>query len=671
VDREERPDIDQIYMTALQVFRQPGGWPLSMFLTSDGKPIAGGTYWPPEDRVVEGQRVHGLKSVVRIILDLQRDSDKDVAEQADRVAQMVARTLSRTGRPTGPEPRQFLVTAAVDAVKAEYDAEFGGFGKPQRAFKGPKFPLAPYLELLLQQAIRQKSDELLAFVTGTLDRMAEGGIYDHLGGGFHRYSTDRPWTIPHFEKMLYDNAQLVEVYARAFERTKKPTYRRVVEETLEFVRRELTAPDGGFYSSLDADSEGEEGRYYLWTASEIDAAIPEPSENAHARAVFGLGGTPVVDGKYFVVTRPRGTNNDIREVRQRLLAARAKRPRPSLDSKILTAWNGQMIAGYATAGRLLGEQDFTAAAARAADFVLKNLRTPDGRLLRTYAAIPGTPPKARITAYLDDYTHLTHGLLCLHDADGAARWLTEARGLTDQMIRHYGDDAGGGFYYTANDHEKLFARAKDVHDGAQPSGNSIAVQNLLRLAAKTGEARYRDLAGRALRAFAVEMEQNPSGLTAMAAALDQYLDGTQVGQPASGQPVGGGAKRSDAVVKATAKGDKPAADGKQTVTVTLTMDKGWHVYANPVGNQDLDSARTIVALSGKIKPKAVNVDYPKGKVVKDMVVGDYNVYEGRVEIKATVERAADDVGPLEVTIKLQACNEKTCLLPATVKLTVP
>jgi uncharacterized protein YyaL (SSP411 family) len=538
--------------------------------------------------------------------------------------------------------------------------------------------MPPYLELLLQQAGRQKSDELLAMLTRTLDRMADGGIYDQLGGGFHRYSTERTWTVPHFEKMLYDNAQLAAVYARAFALTKKPLYRRVVEETLDFVGRELTAPNGGFYSALDADSAGEEGRFYVWTAAEFDAALPDAAENSVARAAFGVGAEPNAHKAYILLRAggPVGDDTRLAAARRKLLAARAKRTRPSLDNKILTAWNGQMIAAYAIAGQVLGQPRYIDTATRAAEFVLHNLRTAEGRLLRSYAAPADGPPRAGVTAYLDDYAYLADGLLCLHDATGSARWLDEARALTDTMIRHFGDE-GGGFCFTADDHEKLFARAKDVHDGVQPSGNSVAVQNLLRLAAKTGEARYRELAGRALRAFATEMEQNPTGVTAMVAALDQYLDGAPArppagqpaGQPAAGQP-GGGAKKSDGVLKATATADKPVG-GKQTVKVTLTIDRGWHLYANPIGNKDLESAQTTVTVGGKLKPTAVAVDYPKGKVVMDMLVGNYNVFEGTVDIRVTVERAAGDTGPLEVTIKFQACNEKTCLLPATVKLTVP
>jgi hypothetical protein len=243
------------------------------------------------------------------------------------------------------------------------------------------------------------------------------------------------------------------------------------------------------------------------------------------------------------------------------------------------------------------------------------------------------------------------------------------------MIRHYGDAEGGGFFYTADDHEKLFARVKDVHDGAQPSGNSVAVHDLLRLAAKTGEPRYRDLAGRALKTFAVEMEQNPTGMTTMVGALDQFLAGSPAqppaAQPAKAQPGGGGPKKSDAVVKVTATADKPTADGKQFVKITLTVDKDWHLYANPVGNQDLESAQTTVSVSGRVKPKSVAVDYPKGTLIKDMLVGDYKVYEGKVEISATVERAAGDTGPVDVTVKLQACSAKICLPPSAVKLSVP
>jgi uncharacterized protein YyaL (SSP411 family) len=677
VDREERPDIDQIYQAAAQVLLrgQPGGWPLTMFLLPDGKPIAGsGIYLPPEDRIVDGRRYPGLKSFIRLVLDAQRDNPKEVKEQADDVARVVSLAMGRAARSAGPEPRHYLVTAAVDALKDEFDAVYGGFGNPRKEFKEPKFPMAPALQLLVEQARTKHSDDLLGIVTRTLDQMAQGGIYDQLGGGFHRYSTERSWTVPHFEKTLSDNAQLVDVYTAAYRQTKNPLYCRVVEETLAFVGRELTSPDGGFFSALDADSESQEGRFYVWTAAEIEAAVPDPAERTFAKTTFGIDGLPPIDNKYYVLTRriEKAGAPDARlaQTREKLFAARSKRARPFLDSKVVTAWNGQMIAAYAVAGKAFEQAQLTATAVRVADFLLAHLRTIDGRLLRTWAAVPGEAPKATVAGYLDDYASLTHGLLCLHDATGDARWLSEAKALTDLAIRYFADEAGG-FYFTANDHEKLFARSKDAHDGAQPSGNSVMALNLIRLAAKTGESKYRNLAAKTLRAFTTDLEKTPMNLPMMALAVNLFLAGEQPQPPAGGQPAGGAPKRSDSVVKATATSAKPGTDGKQVVTVKLVIEKGWHVYGNPVGNPDLESAKTSIDITGKAKPKGVKVDFPKPKLIQDNLVGNYQVYEGTVEIKATVERAASDEGPLQVTLKFQSCNQKTCLLPATVKLSVP
>jgi uncharacterized protein YyaL (SSP411 family) len=687
VDREERPEVDQIYQLAAQILLQgqPSGWPLSVFLTPDGKPIAAsGMFLPPEDRVVDGQKYTGLKSLMRAVLDVQRDHPDELRKQSEQVARTVKLTLSRAARSAGPEPRGYLVTPAVDALKEGFDPEFGGFGNPTSGFRGSKFPSAPALAFLLKQSQRQKSTDLLGIVTRTLDHMARGGIYDQLGGGFHRYSTERTWTVPHFEKMLSDNAQLVELYARAFERTKDPLYHRVAQETIDFIGRELTAPDGGFYSALDADSDGEEGRFYLWTDADLHAALPDRADADFARAAFGIATAPTVEGKYFVLTRAdrrEPPDGRLTEIRKKLFTSRAGRPRPFLDTKIVTAWNGQMIAALAVAGQVFDRPQYTRLAGRAADFVLAHCRSADGRLLHCFAAVPGEAGKAILAGTLDDYVFFVDGLLTLHDATGEARWLSEARSLTDLMVRYHCGD-GEGFYFTASDQDRLFARVKPLHDVAQPSGNSMAVRNLLRLAAKTNEGRYRELAAATLRACTGELEQNPGVMSSTAEAVDEFLNGppTRASKPepaggnvrlVSGQPGGGGAKRSDSVVKAAATADKPDAIGRQTVRLKLTIDKGWHVYANPVGNEGLDSAQTSVTVSGSTKPKSVKVQYPKGKTIKDAIVGDYGVYDGTAEIVAMVERAAGDSGPLEVTVKLQACNEKTCLLPATIKLSVP
>jgi uncharacterized protein YyaL (SSP411 family) len=692
VDREERPDVDSIYMTALNVLGQRGGWPLSMFLTAEGKPIIGGTYWPPEDKEVGGDKMLGFKTVLKTMNEWQSDKANKLHEQADKIAAATVEALAGTvrGMPLINLDRS-LVTSAVEEVKDEFDPEYGGFGSKARGFKGTKFPVPSYLELLLHEAMRSNSTELTGMVTLTLDRMARGGIYDQLGGGFHRYSIERTWTVPHFEKMLYDNAQLAEVYARAYRLTKNPLYRRVLRETLAFIDREMTSPDGGFYSALDADSDGGEGLFYVWSSEDIDAVLPEKADAGLLKKVYGAEGMPNFESKYHILLLPKplievAKDTKLAEeelmarlapLRQRLFDSRAKRPRPFLDTKVLTGWNGEMIAGYAVAGQALGEAKYIATASRAADFMLKNLRTKAGRLLRTYGQRAGKGHEARLNAYLDDYSYLAHGLLCLHDATGDRKWLDEARTLTDRAVELFADPKAGGFFYTSNDHEQLFARSKDQYDGAQPSGNSIMARNLVRLWTKTGERQYRDLAARTLKAFSAALKTNPTGLTAMADALALYLDaqeGQGEQQPKAEALVhAGGAKKSDSVVKAKAgvTPEKPDIDGKQVVTLTLTIDKGWHIYANPPGLDDLVPVQTTVMVNAKTKPQDVQMEYPQGQVISDKILGKYRVYEDKVSIMATVRRATGDMSPLEVTVKFQSCNDKQCLLPATIKVTVP
>jgi uncharacterized protein YyaL (SSP411 family) len=538
VDREERPDIDHIYLTALHVLGQRGGWPLSMFLTADGKPIFGGTYWPPEDKERDGEKIIGFKSLLTLVKKVYADKPKEVHEQAEGLAKDTAGLLTRELLGIALlDLDQSLVKETVDALKEQYDSKYGGFGNRERNFKGTKFPQPPLLELLLRESERQKSAELRDMVTKTLDQMAIGGIYDHMGGGFHRYSTERTWTVPHFEKMLYDNAQLVELYAEAYRLTEKPLYKRVIQQTLGFVAQKMTAAEGGFYSALDAETAGEEGRYYVWTGKEIDAVLTGKEGAELFKKVYSADGAPNFEEKYHILRLPKPpaevaaelklTEEQLEEklspLRQKMLQARSRRAWPFLDTKVLTAWNGQMIAGYARAGQVLKEPRYIEAAGTAADFVLNNLRTRDGRLLRTYGAIPGEAAEARLNGYLDDYAFLVHGLLNLHDATDQKKWLDEAKALTDTMMQFHHDKDQGGFFYTSNDHEKLFARAKDQHDGAQPSGNSVAAHNLIRLAQKTGDDRYRRYAERTLKAFGGALKANPGGLAGMADALGLFL----------------------------------------------------------------------------------------------------------------------------------------------------
>jgi uncharacterized protein YyaL (SSP411 family) len=694
VDREERPDVDNVYMTSLNVTGQRGGWPLSMFLTSSGKPIFGGTYWPADDKGAEGEAIPGFKTILQRVHQLNSDKPKELERQADKIAALTEEELA--GRLRGialTNLDRSLVEGAVRGILEEFDRDYGGFGSSERRFGGTKFPMPPYLELLLHEASRRNAKDSVEPLTVTLAHMARGGIYDHLGGGFHRYSTERTWTVPHFEKMLYDNAQLVEVFAKAFRLTHQTVCRRIVEETLAFVKREMTAAEGGFYSALDAETNGEEGRFYVWTDDEISDALG--SGNAILfKNVYGLDKEANFEGRYHILTLPNSLDQVARAQqiseeqlisrltpeKQKLLQIRAKRPRPFLDTKVLTAWNGQMIAGLAVAGQVLERKEYVESAARAADFILTNLRTSDGRLLRTYGAAPGQAPVAKINAYLDDYAFLIHGLLCLHDASGDARWLEQAETLTDVMIKYHLDDDRGGFYYTARDHEKLFARAKDQYDGVQPSGNSVAAHNFVRLWLKTGKARYQELAEKTIKAFSANLKVNPTSMTAMAEALAIYLDARdhpqQTGSKPGDNPAGQGhsgsekkPKKSEDVVKIEVSTTKPDRDLRQTVTVAIAIDKTWHLYANPV---PADFPGIPTALNIEIQGKVLDADivYPRGKLVKDKVLGDYYVYEDKVKLQATVKRTKGDTSPLSAIVKVQACSDKQCLLQSTVKVGV-
>jgi uncharacterized protein YyaL (SSP411 family) len=539
VDREERPDIDNIYMTALQAQRAGGGWPLSMFLMPDGRPIIGGTYWPREDRKEDDEVSPGFMTILKAVRDAYKEKPEAVEKQSADLAARTRFALANAGAPGVAIVKldRALLDEVVEGLKEEFDPEHGGFGSRARKFKGPKFPQPARLEFLLQQAIRGKDEKLTGMVRKTLDEMAAGGIYDQIGGGFHRYTVERTWTVPHFEKMLYDNAQLVELYARAFKATKDPTYRRIVQETLAYIEREMTSPEGALYSSQDAETHHEEGRFYVWTDKELAEAIPDKADRLLLRGFYQADKANFEEKYHILRVAPAIApylkqigmmEADLRKkldpLRKKLFEVRSRRDRPFLNKIALTAWSGLMIAGYAEAGRALDEPRYVQAAAKAAEFVLKHQKTQGGRLLRTYGAAPGQTPRAAVNGYLEDYAFLVHGLLNLYDATRDKKWLTEARALTDTMIQFHGDEKGGGYYFTASDHEKLFARSKDQYDGAQPSGNSVAARNLVRLWIATDEERYQKEADRTFRTFAGSLKSYGPGLVTMAQALDLYLE---------------------------------------------------------------------------------------------------------------------------------------------------
>jgi len=532
VDREERPDVDEIYMEALHIYyqalgmRRGGGWPLSMFLTPEAQPILGGTYYPPRDNELS----EGFLTVIERVARVWDESAEALRERGELLADYVESSLRQRPALSAELPPASVANEITAALAERFDPEYGGFGYNEADPRTPKFPQGANLMFLLDQARRSDGPKPREMLTKTLDAIAQGGIRDHVGGGFHRYSVDRFWHIPHFEKMLYDNAQLATLYAEAWELTGDENYRQVVEETLEFVRRELTDAEGGFLSALDAESGGSEGGFYGWTPEEVRGLLDEAEYETFAE-VYGLGDEPnfeelhilLLDGPLSAARaksalEPAEFDRVLAAARAKLLTVRDARPRPRTDTKILTDWNGLMIRGYADAGRILEQPAHVEAAARSAEFVLRELRTEDGRLLHAYAA-----GQAKLNAYLDDYAFLIDGLIALHRATGEARWLTEADALMQKQIELFWDEQGG-FYFTSDDHEKLLARSKDPADAETPSGNAVSADNLAYLGRALDKPEYFDRAERTIRAFGPLWEQYPAGLPRMAVALAALRD---------------------------------------------------------------------------------------------------------------------------------------------------
>ncbi|MEE8450646.1 MAG: thioredoxin domain-containing protein [Thermoguttaceae bacterium] len=542
VDREERPDIDQIYMTALQIYfqltRSPqgGGWPMTMFLTPEAQPVMGGTYFPPRDR----RGLPGLVGVLDMVRQRWQENPKQMRESGKVLAAMVKRQLQQQPEPTAEQLSATLADATFRGLVARFDPEHGGFGYSAVNSRLPKFPEPSNLLFLLDRAARDRATRdgardhktsAESMLIATLERMAAGGIVDHVGGGFHRYSTDRFWAIPHFEKMLYDNGQLATVYAEAYRLTGQSAFRHVTEALLDFVLREMTGPEGGFYAAIDAETDAEEGRYYVWDHAELAEHLTA-GELALLKDVYDVEENGNFEGHVVLLLRQpleetsssrKLTGDQLREqlapIHEKLLALREKRKRPLTDTKVLTAWNGLMIRGFADAGRILENPRYTAAAVKAATFVLENLRTEDGRLLRTFAG-----GRAQLNAYLDDYAFLADGLIALYRATDDRRWLDEADRLTAMQIERFWDDRYGGFFFTSSDHEQLIARSKDPVDSALPSGNAVTVGNLVYLAAVLEKPEYLDRAEKTLAAFAAQFEQTPSGMPRMALSLAAFLD---------------------------------------------------------------------------------------------------------------------------------------------------
>ncbi len=532
VDREERPDLDGIYMDAVQAMTGQGGWPLSAFLTPRGEPFHAGTYFPPEPR-------HGMPAFRDLLAGIaaawQQRRD-EVDDQGQRVAAAIARASSLRSNDAALD--EALVLAATTSLLRTFDGRWGGFGG------APKFPQPMTLEFLLRRTVRggPEAAEALDAVSTTLDRMAAGGIYDHLGGGFARYSTDERWHVPHFEKMLYDNAQLLQLYTRAWQVTGADRYRTVARETAEYLLREMQHPEGGFFSSQDADSDGVEGKFFTWSWADLTDLIGEPVARA-----FGAtpdGNWAGEDGRTNVLWRPRSIAEvaiengldaaelqaEVEDARPALFAARETRTHPATDDKVLAAWNGMTIAALAEAGRVFDEPDYVTAAERAATFVLTHLRGPSGRLLRSWRnGVAGRP------GFADDHALMASACLTLFETTFEAAWFDRATELTGELRRLFPDREAGGFFMTGADADALLVRPKELYDNATPSGNSVAADLLLRLSAFTGDATFEAEAVSALRLVGDALPRAPGAFGQALCALDRLLGPTRavaiVGEP--------------------------------------------------------------------------------------------------------------------------------------------
>lgn len=528
VDREERPDVDDIYMQAVQAIAGQGGWPMTVFLLPDGRPFYGGTYFPTMPH-------GGLPSFAQLmgaISDAYRNKRDLLEKQADNLHQALRRDLIGIGRDDDSGLTAELLADAARKMLDGMDRDQGGFGA------APKFPNPISLEFLLRHYARSKDNEALDLVCLTLRRMARGGIYDQVGGGFARYSVDARWLVPHFEKMLYDNAQLSRVYLYAWQITGDGFFRSIAEDIYDYILREMTAPEGGFFSATDADSEGVEGKFFVWTLEEVREALAPlveamPRAFEIAIAYFGLSESGNFEGANILTLpeEPHDVAEDlglssqelqeaIARIRTTLYDVRAERIPPALDDKILTSWNGLMLASMAEAARVLGRQDYLDAATTAGAFLLGKMVDERGRLYRTHKA-----GRSKLNAYLEDYANTIDGLLQLYQLTFEERWFIAARRLADLALDRFAA-ADGGFYDTSDDHEDLIVRPRNLQDNVTPSGNAMMAKQLLRLAAYTGDSRYDRAARAVLKILTDAMQQYPQAFAESLNATEALVSGT-------------------------------------------------------------------------------------------------------------------------------------------------
>ncbi len=677
VDREERPDVDDIYMTAVQVITGRGGWPMSMWLAPKSlEPVYGGTYFPPEAQ-------HGLPSFTQVLEAIDRAWREDregLLQHGGRIADIV--------RQHAGEGTDVVLVGMNDAARAinrlieMFDPDHGGFGD------APKFPQPTYLELLLQARDSLDASSLTKVNTTlrtTLDRMAMGGMYDQVGGGFHRYSTDAKWLVPHFEKMLYDNAQLASIYARASEVYGDAYYARIARETLEYVLREMRDEKGGFFSAQDAEVNAREGLNYLWTVEGIRAALAGECDEESVRFAIEIWGLDrganfrdphhpeeparnvlrLVEHPLALAKRYNLSIEDFWErvgrIRTSLLRVRMQREQPATDDKVLCSWNGLMIAACACVGRILGETRFIDAARDAAQFILASMLGADGRLQRTYRN-----GESKIGAFLEDYSHVTMGLLGLHRATKEVRWLDEARLLTGIALDTFGVRHGKSlvFYDTRADQADLFVRNRSTHDGAVPCGTSVMLHNLLDLHDVTRDTTFLDGAAAVVSGIGPHLHENPLGPSLATAALIRIAT-----DHPSILAAMEGAERSPRVVNGPVhvRADRDvvrlSSSGSDLLRVSIELDPGHHINAHEPGDPALVGLLIhIVDGEGLIATAA----YPEGELYRDEI----RVHRGHIEVAVTFERIEPVTGEPRVAVRWQACTETECLPPREVVLDV-
>ncbi len=687
VDREERLDLDEIYMLATQVLHGQGGWPNSVFLTPDLLPFFAGTYFPPLD----SRGMPGFPTVLRSMIHAWKERRADVEQQGAELGEAIRRHLAEIEPYTGELPGAEPLERALGSLREKFDPTWGGFGG------APKFPSPANLFHLLAMAEPDSahSGPAAMMLSATLDAMARGGIYDQLAGGFHRYATDREWKVPHFEKMLYDNGLLLEVYAREFGRSANPEAARIVRETAGFLAREMTLPDpegkpgtgGAFWSAIDAETGGREGAYYVWTRDELDLGLG--AEGATFLApIFGFHAEPFFEESRYVLHLPRALDVQAKErrltrdellaeiapLRARLLEVRSRRRRPATDDKILADWNGTAIAGLAVAGRTLAEPALVEQARRAADFVLVHLRSASGTLLHSWRRGSG-----RIEAGLTDYVYFVRGLLRLHEATGETRWLDEAARLTDEQERRLGSPRGG--FFNSADAPDLLVRGKEVFDGAMPGANGVAAHNLLDLLAATGEERFAALAERTLRSFAPLVVRHPEGAKTMALAMARFArvepkgsfptagslrSGEGIASAAFFSVKGGSGSPGDLeslaqeVVELSLRSDVADSAGRRPFVLTAVVAEGWHLDADlrvEGVNLELDAASMV---------------FPQPEVTGEPGSSLYQqAFRGKVIIAGRARSAPGADAEPALRVAYQACDDRRCLPPAEKTISFP